>query len=58
MVDAIGLETDFTFETNRKNYQRVLKTPEFHFLDLKFQTTMKSEMKKKKNMHFTLVPQF
>ena len=35
----------------KKNYWRELKTPEFHLLDLKFQTIMNSEMKKE-NMYF------
>ena len=39
-------------KSEKKNYWRVLTAPEFHFLDLKLQTTMKSEMKKE-NMYFT-----
>ena len=45
MVDAIGLEMDFTLEENLK--------PEFHLSDLKFLTIMKSELEKKKNTYFT-----
>ena len=36
-VDAIGLETDFTLETNKKLLNAICN-PEFHFLDLEFQT--------------------
>ena len=54
MVDARGLETYFTLETNRKGVKklRVLKTAAFHFLNLKFRTITKSEMKKE-NIYFT-----
>ena len=34
-------------DEKRPLHYRVLKIPEFHFLDLKFQTILKSEMKKK-----------
>ena len=38
VVDAIGPEMDFTIETNRKewkkNYWRLLTTPDLHLLDL------------------------
>ena len=47
MVDAIGLETDFTLELNRKRVKEKIlkstKTPELYFLDLKFQTIMKKK---------------
>ena len=52
VLDAIGLETDFTLETNRKRMKEKLlkriKTTKFHLSDLKFQIIMKSEMEKKK----------
>ena len=62
-MDAIGPETDFTPETNRKgwkkNYWRILVTPEFHFVDLEFLTITKSEMKSEEWKHvFYIVPQF
>ena len=51
MVDAIGLETDFTLETNRNRMkEKLLKrtlTLEFHLSDLKFLTIMNSEMEEK-----------
>ena len=57
VVDAIGLETDFTLETEwKQNYWRELKTPEVHFSDLKFLTMMKIEMEKKHVLY--IVPQF
>ena len=46
VVDAIGLETDFTFESSRKGVKE-LKTPEFHLSDLKFLTIKNSEMEGK-----------
>ena len=42
----------------KKNYLRELKKPKFRLSDLKFLTTMKSEMKKKKKHIFYIVPQF
>ena len=54
-MDAIGPEMDFTLQTNRNKWEKKTSeeylsntTPEFHILDLKFQTIMKS--KKKENM--------
>ena len=50
MVDAIGLETEFTLETTRKRVKEKLselKTPAFHLLDLKFLNIMNSEMEDK-----------
>ena len=46
VVDARGLETDFTLETNRKRVKEKLKTPEFHLSELKFLNIMNVKWKK------------